>query len=238
MFISVILGLILQYRYALKYFDFRLGIPFSPLVRSVAFIKGNLWPWLSVLISLGFGGLSKIILMHASDNAEVGNYSMAWQVVTLSGIFLNQIARVINPNLVKIQRSDADTLSKSKYILTCLGLCTFMAILVSMPAIFYPSLLLKLFKPEFLPAAKIFPILGFYAVLVGVGIVPGQYLIIIKKEKQYTLILFAGWVVSLFLFFFLIPTYSGVGAAYSILFGHGLALIFHLVLMLRTIFKQ
>ncbi|TFB10143.1 hypothetical protein E3V36_04695 [Candidatus Marinimicrobia bacterium MT.SAG.2] len=231
MFISVILGLSLQYRWALPQLNLRMDQKANLL--AVVMLKKNLWVWSAIIATLSFGGLSKIVLKHISGSGELGEYSVAWLVVLLGMILITQVGRVGNPRIARIVKPGVSPTRRIRFLLQYTALSAMAGTVIGLPAIFFSTQIMQIFPPEYASAASSMRILGFYVIAIGIGQVATQYLVAVRKERVYFIIVFLTGGLSVVLFYLLIPQWMATGAALAVLLAHGTAIFLNWIVMIR-----
>jgi O-antigen/teichoic acid export membrane protein len=227
-FLSVSLYLMLQYVWAMKRFpQNRTSIKDLYLL---AYILGrrNIPVWLSALAGLSLGPLNQILLKHYCGPGPVGEYAVAWLMVTILTILITQIARIGNPKIAVITNGTATRLQKISFLQRYLTLILLITATIALPSIIFPKLIIAtLFRPEYIDAAPVLRIFGFYAFIVGFDLVAIQYLLSSRIEKAYLYIIIFGGLLSVLLSFLLIPEQKGVGAALALLISHGIVVLLY-----------
>ena len=235
MLVSTALSLTIVYSWAFPRLNVRMDRKAISLAAGM--LKNNLWVWSALLAQLSFGGLSKIVLKHISGSGELGGYAVAWQVVLLGSIFITQVGRIGNPRMARIVQPDISQAHRIEFLLKYTVLSTLAGAIIGEPAICFPGTILRIFRPEYASAATSLRILGGYVIVVGIGQVATQYLIAVRREMVYSVVIILTGGLSLFLYSLCIPRWSAPGAALSVLLAHGTAIAIYLVAMTYHIFK-
>jgi len=230
---SIAFGFFLQYRWALPRIKIKANT--EALALAGEMLKKNLWIWSAVLATLSFGGLSKIVLKHVSGSGELGGYALAWQVVLLGSILITPIGRVGSLRMAKVVQPDVSQARRIRFLLQYTTLSVLVGTVIGLPAICFPTLILKLFRPEYVSAAASMRILGIYVIIVAIGQVGYQYLIAVRKERVCSLCFFLAGFVSIALYYVLIPRYAGMGAALAVLLSHGFGILISLIVVLSDL---
>lgn len=233
---SMLLGLVLQYRWALP--RLRLFLNRSIAARAGRMLLGNLWVWSAVLATLSFGTLSKIVLRHIDGSAELGGYSVAWQVVPLGLILISQAARLGKPYMAKMAINDHSFSERVHFLLRYGALAILAGSIIGLPAILFPGAILRIFRPEYASVEGALRILGVYVILLGIGQVAAQYLIAVRKERTYGLVVMITGVLSIALYSVCIPRWSAEGAALAVVLAHGTAITLYIVAVIRHLTHQ
>jgi O-antigen/teichoic acid export membrane protein len=221
--VSTLVGLFMQYVWASKKVRFR--IDSQALSRSKSILRNNLWIWGALLATLSFGGLSKIVLRNISGDAELGGYAVAWQVVTVGSLLMSQIGQIGNPRLARAVVGDIDVEQRNRFILRYFIVSASAGAIVGLPAILFPHLILELFREEYASVAPAMRILGGYAIVIGISQVATQYLVAVRKEATYLVIVIATGLLAPVLFWALIPNWASTGAAAAVLISHSLGIL-------------
>jgi len=229
MLMSTAMGLILQYRWALPRLNVQIDCEILTL--SIGMLKENLWIWSAILATLSFGVLSKIVLKHISGSEELGSYAVAWQFVAAGSLLIAQVGRVGYPRMVKIVVSGVSPALRIRFLLKYMALSTFSAAIIGAPALLFPEIILRLFRPEYASASSSLRILGMYVIVVGVGQVATQYLVAVHKERVCSIVVILTGALSLLLYYLCIPRWSSAGAAFAVLFSHGAAIAIYVIAM-------
>lgn len=229
MLISTAVGFTLQYHWALPRLNLQMDR--KALILAANMLKRNLWIWSAILATLSFGGLSKIVLRHVSGSGELGGYAVAWQVVVLGSLLITQVSRIGNPRMARIVLQGIPKLHRIGFLWRYVACSTCAGAIIGLPAVFFPSTILRIFWPEYAFAAGSLRLLGLYVIVVGIGQVATQYLVAVHKEKIYSFVLILSGFLSLFLYYICIPQWSAAGAAFAVLVSHGVAIIIYFAIM-------
>ena len=234
--LATLLSLFLQYKtaYNLIKFDFNI----ASLRYGYELLRKNLWIWSSVLAQLGFGGLSKILMLKFASKSDLGIYALAWQVVIIGSVIINQVSRIYFPILIQTLKEKEFhpknvILFITKYQIILIAIGSFLAIF----PIFLATELLSFFKPEYIEAENIIKVFGLYIIVISFNVLSNQYLTALKMEKKIAMSLIFSSLITLILFFIFIPKFSGVGAAISVLIGHSICALLQFFIMIKNIIK-
>jgi len=229
--VSTVIGLVMQYVRASK--NVRIRINSQALNRSKSILRNNLWIWGALLATLSFGGLSKIALRNISGDAELGGYAVAWQVVTVGSLLMSQVGQIGNPRLARVVVGDIDVPLRNRFMFRYFMISAAAGAIVGLPAILFPHAILGLFREEYISVAPAMRILGGYAIVIGISQVATQYLVAVRKEAIYLVIVIATGLLGPILFWALIPTWASTGAAAAVLISHstGILLLVFVVLV-------
>lgn len=235
MAVSTALGFSLQYRWVVPRITLRLDG--TAMSRAKTMLRKNLWTWSAVISTLSFGALSKIVMKQTVGSGELGVYAVAWQVVLVSSVLVAQIARIGNPRLAKMVVEERSREDRVRFVLRYGASLATAGAVIGVPAILFPDLLVRVFRPEFSSAAAPLRILGFYVIVLSVGQLAIQYLVAVRRESVYAIVTILSGTLSLVLFIVLIPRWSGVGASVAVVISHGLGIATMLVIVLRHVRK-
>jgi O-antigen/teichoic acid export membrane protein len=178
-----------------------------------------------LLATLSFGGLSKIVLRNISGDAELGGYAVAWQVVTIGSLLMSQVGQVGNPRLARAVVGDIDVSQRNRFMIRYFLISAAAGAVVGLPAILFPNAILGLFREEYISVAPAMRILGGYAIVIGISQVATQYLVAVRKEAIYLVIVIATGLLGPILFWALIPTWASTGAAAAVLISHSTGIL-------------
>lgn len=234
MAISTVAGFSMQYSWALPRISLRLSPGVWAIARSMW--VGNFWIWMALLSTLSFGGLSKLVLQYVSGSSELGEYSVAWLVVTMGSLVTGQLGRIAYPHLARFVQSGVHNSRTRGFLAKYLALLVAAAAVIGLPAILFPSLLLQVLGPQYSAAAGPLRVLGVYVILLGVGQVGIQYLISSRRGNLYATITILTGVLSPLLYLVLVPRMEAVGAALAVVVAHGLAIAIYMAIMLWDLF--
>jgi len=235
---STVLYLGLQYSWALKRMEIRRHTT-SLAAMAIRLLKQNYWMCLTTLVALSFSSLNQLLLKHFKGAAELGGYAASWQIAMAATLMLQQIARIGNPKMAQITRAEVHKGVRISFVFRYSIVMFAAAAVIGVPAMLCPRLILGwVFKPEYLSAASILRLLGAYVVVYSLGSVASQYVVSARMERIYFGSVVAGGVVSIILCFVLIPRYMGLGAGWSLVISHGLAMLAYWLAMVYHVRKQ
>ena len=229
--VSTVVGLVMQYAWASN--NVRIRVSSKALKRSKSILRNNLWIWGALLATLSFGGLSKIVLRNISGDAELGGYAVAWQIVTVGSLLMSQVGQIGNPRLVRSVVGDIDVPLRNRFVFRYFVISAAAGAIVGLPAILFPHLILGLFREEYVSVAPAMRILGGYAIVIGISQVATQYLVAVRKEATYLVIVIATGLLGPLLFWALIPTHASTGAAAAVLISHSTGILLLVVVVVR-----
>ena len=235
MLLSAVLGIVLEYRWAIARMEF--AGPLHIGKATISMVKANVWVSLAGVGCLSFGGLNQLILKHISGSADLGGYAVCWQMAALTTLLLMQVARIGKPAVARYSSPGSQANNGRVSFLVRYG--TFMlavAAVVGLPSILFPGAILRtLFRPEYVSAASTLRVLGAYVMILGVGMAASQYVVAARMERTYFVSVAFGGLLSAVLCFVLIPRYSGLGAALSLLISHGAAMGVYMLAVVKHI---
>ncbi|UCG47325.1 MAG: oligosaccharide flippase family protein [Phycisphaerales bacterium] len=224
MLLSAILGIFLEYRWAIARIEFTGPLHIGRA--TISMIKDNVWVSLAGVGCLSFGGLNQLILKHISGSSDLGGYAVCWQMVALTTLLLMQVARIGKPAVARYSSPASQANNGRVSFLVRYGMIMLaVAAVVGLPSMLFAGPILRtLFRPEYVSAAGTLRVLGAYVMILGVGMAASQYVVAARMERTYFFSVAFGGVLSAVLCFVLIPRYSGLGAALSLLISHGAAM--------------
>jgi O-antigen/teichoic acid export membrane protein len=120
---------------------------------------------------------------------------------------------------------DIDVEQRNRFILRYFIVSASAGAIVGLPAILFPHLILELFREEYASVAPAMRILGGYAIVIGISQVATQYLVAVRKEATYLVIVIATGLLAPVLFWALIPNWASTGAAAAVLISHSLGIL-------------
>ena len=190
------------------------------------------------MIGLVLGYANQIILKNMCGNGELGGYGVAWQLVSVANILVMQIVRIGRPKTAEITKPGVCNSNRVRFLLKYGVLMLGVGICVGIPSVLFPQYIMTLFfDQQYLFAANILRVLGFYVILISVEPVASQYIIFSGMEKLYFVSVFVGSGLSVCLCVLLIPPLAGLGAALALLIAQLCALVimvFGICFSLRT----
>lgn len=235
---SVALYLFMQQRWAFKRIEFYKA---QESLAKVAIKLGlaNLMVWAAAIGCLSFGVLNQLVLKSFRGTAALGGYAATWQIVAITMLLLNQVARIGKPATARITREGTDRNTRRRFLVKYSAVMFAVASPIAISALFCPGLILKtLFRPEYASEAGTLRILGIYIMCFPLGLVASQYVIAARMEKVYFASVVVGGVLSVLFCLFLIPKLGGMGAAISLLIGHGISMGLYWVAMVNDVRSQ
>jgi O-antigen/teichoic acid export membrane protein len=235
--ISVILYLVLQHRWAFQHMDREGKKSFTELAGSIMWlIRHNLLVWLSAIFGLSIVMLNQVLLKRYSGFAELGVYAVAWQLVMIGTLLIEQISRIGRPAMARITRQGISRQEQSRFILQYAAVMAGVVIPLVGVMVFSPNIIITLlFRSEYHAATSILPILGVYLLLYSVGIVLSQYVLSVRLERDYLISVVLGGALSIGLCPLLIARYGISGAAVALLIAHGATITAYAISTMRYI---
>jgi polysaccharide transporter, PST family len=196
--------------------------------------KNNFWIWLAAVGVLSFGTLNQIILKHYCGAAELGRYAASWQIMGIAVLLLGQVSRVGNPAAANVTRPESNVHGHKSFLLkySCVMAATALPFVI--PFVLFPAWIMNtIFNPEYVSSAGILRLLGVYLMVFSLGCVASQYLLSVRMEGTYFIIVVIGGLLSIILCLLLIPKYAGFGAATSLLIAHGSTMSLYWIVLIR-----
>ena len=228
-------GLLFEYVYFFRHSRYKIAWKkIAPEV--ILFLKRNSFIWIASIAALSFSGLSKIVINHVSGEEELGGFSICWQLVVLASVFITQITRVGGPRLAQ-RTLDKHTKPALILFLIKYALVVFVVSLcIALPALIFPDQIISLFfSEEYADVGRLLRIIGCYVILLSIGRVASQYLIIVHKDKIYSVILIISGLLGLLLYLWWIPLWGSEGAAAAAIVSHGLAILFYISFSIKNL---
>ncbi|UPO97413.1 flippase [Cetobacterium somerae] len=224
-----IFGQVTMYTYILEKVDF--SIYEINLKRLVYHLKRNLKLFILQIAVQIYLYLDKVMLGYYGQYIQAGYYDIAQQIVRLGLVISGTLSTVMLPkisSLVSNKRYDEIKLN--------IGNALEFVITISFPLIFgllsiNQEFIKWFFGSEYLGVSSIISILSVILLIIPIGNVLGiQLMIPLGKEMLVSISPIAGAITNLILNMYLIPKYSGIGAAIATLFseliGTGLTCFF------------
>ena len=235
MMTAMLLYLFMQYRWAFRredFFNFRESI--FDLALSMG--KRNVLVCLSAFAGITFDSINQIILKFYCGTKELGGYAAAWQITLLTTIMLLQVSRIAKPVTASVTGPGVERKNRIEYLLKYSASIILIVTPICIPLVFFPKMILTtFFRPEYASAAEILRVMGFYIWIIGIGQVSSEYIISRRIEKLYLASNFLGSGFCIILCFALIPKFSGLGAALSLLIGHGIAIFCYFLCVIKDV---
>lgn len=238
MFAAALIYLALQYNWAFKKINFtELNLKVVNIALTMG--KNNLLLYISAIGAIAIVTINQIILKSIHGDEQLGEYSAAWQFVSLTMILLMQISRVGSPMMAIATKNNTTTYQHKIFFLKYLSLMLFIAIPIGILMFSYPELILStVYKPEYITAAPAMKILGLYVLVYSAGLAANQYLISCRMEKLYLASVMIGGVLSIALSYMLIPEYNSAGAALALLISYSLSIGINYIFILKNLTKK
>ena len=229
--VSIIVGLTIQYRWALPRIKFT---RVDGLLSAVFFIvRSNFWVWLAVLSGLSLNYLSQIILKLYCGSAELGGFSAALMLVQLAILFLNQVGRV-GLEATARHTLPGKTVNQRKYFVVKYALfMALMGLVIGSPCFLFPRAIFHIFRSEYSDAASTLKILGFYPLFYGPYLVVLQYVVSCRMQKIYFGLMVLASAISIGLNVLFIPKLQGIGAAISLVVSLAVSLVLFALVIRR-----
>lgn len=181
--------------------------------------------------------LDKIMLGNLNPNiSEVGYYEYSYKIVLLAFQLIKAFIVVMIP-VISYESKNKNTTKIKKYMNESVKIVNFIAI----PVIFgiiavSDNLVLVVFGNEYLRMQSLIKLLIICILPMGLTTIIGdQYLVSIKKEKQFSIYIFIGSIINIVLNYILIPKYSSIGAAIATIITEMFVLIIESPVLLKLI---
>lgn len=191
--------------------------------------KENFIIFLSCVTGVAFGPLMQMILNNYADSKSVGIYAAGLQIYYICIFFNTQVGRVGNPMMAQACKSNVSLVERRQLVWRYTTIMMLTAIPFALPMLLCPQFLTDLiYTAEYESLSKYLPIFSVYLVAISLGVVFTQFLISMRKDREYFTIYISSAVATIILAYLLIPKYSVLGAVLSLCVPHsiGCALYF------------
>lgn len=185
---------------------------YSKDVSSWLFIKESFPMMLSSSILIFLGWLDTFFLGIYETESEVGIYSVALKIATMTSLSLQAINSILAPKLAKYYH-DGDLIQFKKLIQFSTRLNFFLTAGIVLSIIVLHRWILGVFGDEFLKGAGVMIILCIGQLVNSLSGSVGIILQMTGKQKVYQNIVLLALVVNIILNFILVPFYGTTGAA-------------------------
>jgi len=138
---------------------------------------------------------------------------------------MSQVGQTGNPRLVRSVVGNIDVPQRNRFMFRYFVISAGAGAIVGLPAVLFPEVILGLFREEYISVAPAMRLLGGYAIAIGVSQVATQYLVAIRKEATYLVIVIATGLLGPLLYWAFIPTWASTGAAAAVLIAHGIGIL-------------
>lgn len=187
-----------------------------------------------------YGILDKIMLGNLAENiSQVAFYEYSDKIIKIVLSILSSVITVMAPVLSnefikKKSQSLNEYMQKTIRFIFLIGIpLTFGLVAISNNLV---SVVLGNSYLEMIPIIKILAVL---IILSGITLVVGeQYLISVKKENKYTILIIIGIIINIALNLLLIPKYEAVGAAIATILGQMVILILEIPIIKQFVNKS
>jgi O-antigen/teichoic acid export membrane protein len=223
MITAIIIGFYLQYRWALPRIDFK---SIQGMWPSTFFImRSNIFIWFAVISGLSIDYLTQIILKWYTGSAVLGEYSVAWKIMSLATLFLSQAGRIGSEAMARHTRPDKTANERFRFLAKYVALMAALGFLIGLPCLFFSPYILKVFRPEYASAAETLRLFGLYPLLFGPYLAVLQYAISSGLQITYFVLITIAGLLSIGLNLWLIPQMQSKGAVISVIISLAVALI-------------
>ncbi len=226
--LSVAIGLLIEFRWALRRLDFSGRMELGKHIRHLV---GSGWLfWLASVALLCCTSLNQIILKNAKSNEALGGYAASWRIAAIVILVIGQLARIGKPAAARATMPDVPVSRQIRFLLAYLAVMLGVAGIFSIPSILFPRTIMGLlFTSDYTDAAPILRILAIYVVIWATGVVASQYVVSKGMQKTYFASVVIGGSISVISCFLLIPNLGGRGAALALIAGHGTTMFLYAV---------
>ncbi len=203
-------------------------------------IYNNTWVWFAALGNLLMSQANQLILNRQFGPQELAIFGLSFQIIMFIRLLFAQILRLVTPSIAQVTKQVATkpAIVKKKLLQYC-GLNFIIGVAIVLPVYFLtPWLINNFIGVQYLPALPVLNVLYIWSLLFGMAIIINQFLIGLHKQRFFFISLLVFGLISLVLAELFIQEYKAMGAALSMLVSHFCAVVFQLVIVLRTIKKE
>lgn len=179
---------------------------------SWVFVKESLPMMLSSSILVLMSWMDTFVMMIYENEAEVGIYSVAVKITTLTAFSLQAINSILAPKIAK-SFANNETSNYNKLIHFSTKINFFITLVVVSFIILFNSFLLGLFGEGFQAGVTVLLILCIGQLINSLSGSVGVVMQMIGEQKMYQYLIVSALIINLILTFILTPLYGGVGAA-------------------------
>jgi O-antigen/teichoic acid export membrane protein len=203
-------------------------------------LKSNSFICFAAICGLGLTSFNQVILKKHCGAEELGIYAAAWQFFWVGNLFILQLSRVGQPILArKLQVDEINNATHFSFVFKYVAVMVVAILPIALPMIIFPDLILStFFSQEYSQSITPLRIIGFYLMVISVGVVFSQYIIISRKDKLYMVIVLIFGAIGMLFSWFMVPKYQAKGAAISLILTHGLAICVFVIFVLQDLIKS
>jgi O-antigen/teichoic acid export membrane protein len=216
---SIVLTTVIYWTLCVNKLQIRPIFIFDPVLSKK--ILKNAWPILFAGFFVAINTrVDQLILYRLVGNAEVGAYSAVVKLTEFLSFIPVAFSTVIFPFMCESYNS-----SREKFVFVCRRSFKYMAIII-IPVAIGTSILAEpiinlVYGTKFHGSAATLAVLIWSQIFVFMGCVNGNMLIIMNLQKILFSLTLVAAVTNIFLNLWLIPTYSGLGAAIATVLSYG-----------------
>ena len=199
-------------------FRWNAGIIKTTLAFSLPMIPGNLSAWVLNLSD-------RVFIERYFSTADVGIYSLGYQIAGLVLIFSGAIKSAIDPHFYKTSNENSYEISKKKLSKEFSYLIIFVFVIGFLIALFSKDAVQLFIDPKYLEAYKIVPIISLAYLI---GHFSGYFNLMIYQSKKSIIVMYlmiVSAVLNVGLNFLLIPSFGVYGAAWATVLSFSLLFI-------------
>lgn len=196
--------------------------------------KSNFLIALSCMTGVAFGPIIQLVLKEYESSKYVGLYAAGVQIFIICQFLMNQIARVGNPMMAEAGKKNCSSSERKKFVTKYTAIMLITALPFLIPLIIFPHYIVDLFySSEYYELQYYLPWFGVYLTAFAIGVVFTQFLISIRKDKQYFTIYVLSAILTIVCSFSLIPIYGLLGAIISLCIPHSIGCIFYFLVSIK-----
>ncbi len=186
--------------------------------------------------------IANLFMTHANQlqleryfgTSELAAYQIAWQVILMVQLFQSQMVRLLAPRTAELTDVANSSGAIRGVLLRYMGYMLAASALLLVPVVVVaPWIIAAVLSEEYLAAVPILRILAVWALLYGPGLVLNQFLLGLRLQKTYFVIVILAGAAALGLGQLFVPTYGANSVAWVLLGCHSCSMIAQFVLVFR-----
>lgn len=196
--------------------------------------KSNFLISLSCFMGVAFGPIIQMVLKKSADAAAVGVYAAGMQIFLLCQFFFNQISRVGNPMMAEAGKKECSIEQRRFFVKRYTIIMLIAAIPFLLPLVVFPHFTADVFyTKEYSDLGALLPWYGIYLIGLAIGIVYTQFLISMRKDKEYFAIYITSAIATVICAFAIIPPLGVLGAVISLCIPHTIGCVCYFLFSLK-----
>ena len=239
LYVSIVLFVSWFITIVIQYWEIIIGLnikikDYVSLKTIVGLYKSNFLISLGCLAGVAFGPVIQMVLKDRADSSSVGIYAAGMQIFLLCQFFFNQIARVGNPMMAEAGKETCSISQRKLLVKRYTIIMLAAAIPFLLPLVVFPQLTADLFfTSEYAELGSLLPWFGLYLVGLAIGIVYTQFLISMRRDKEYFAIYITSALLTLVCTFTLIPIWGVLGAVIALCVPHTIGCVFYFIFSVK-----